>query len=168
MDLPASEIQVMVLATMTVVNIIIAQGRLTRTSARETRRLQVALATELSELLSLQTDNLKRLEEGKNFLLSSRACMTVYRGNLGRLIVTPDAALGPLVSAYAQTERLEHFIAATAKANGAMSYKLIDNETPVTELIERFQSTVTAVETAIRAMELSTGNPRGRPRSSEV
>ncbi len=90
------------------------------------------------------------------FILSSRACTSVYRGNVGRIILIPDKEIQVLVRAYALSEQAEHFIAATTKQYGPMTYKIIEKETLVDEIIVVLERSQAAIRAALSVL---TRNP---------
>ena len=144
-------VHVIVMVLLTLINVGATQARTSSNFAREARRLRIALEAELRELLWLHDRNLDHLRSGKPYLLSSRACTAVFKGNVGKLISMTDNQIAPLVRAYAATEQAEHLIAATTKPHGPMAFR-IEKETPVEELIDEITRAQHAIGEAVDIM----------------
>ena len=130
----------MIALLATIINVGVTQTRLSSTVSRDCRRFREAIRCEMTELLALYQENIDALQNQKGYFLSSRACSTIYKGNVARIITLPDPEIQPIVAAYAAAERLEHLVAATSKPSGAMAYKFIEGETPTVDLLAQIQS----------------------------
>lgn len=146
----------LLMVAVTLINVIVAQVRVSHALAKDMRRLRSALRTELEELLTLYLYNIGSLRERKSHILSSRSCTSVFRGCIGRICSISDREIEPLVRAYTVSERTEHLIAATTKAHGAMAFK-IESETPVEELIGAMERSTEAIRKALLAVRSQPG-----------
>lgn len=141
---------------LTAVNVLAGQRRFVMTARRDGRRLALALRAELQELQLSLAENQRRVRGGVDYLVSTRACLMVYKGNLGRVTGMPDGAIAATVRAYALSERAEFLIAATTKAHGSMGYR-IQEETPLADIGRKIQYATHAVRDAIAALEVELG-----------
>lgn len=129
-------------------NVSIAQFRQTSTRSRDCRRFRHALRAELLELRALHEANRARLDQGKAFLLTSKACIGVYKGNMGRLLMLPDVEIQPVIAAYAASEQTEHFIGATTKPTGA-AFRILEGETPTAEVMGALGDAIARIDQAL-------------------
>ncbi len=127
---------IVVALVATVLNLTATDRRIGTSLTRDGRRLRLAIRTELNELQTLCSENMKRLEEGK-FAMSLRASIGVYRANLGRLNMLEESEIPVIVGAYARADKLEHLLAATMTASGSMVYKVSKDGSPIQEIIEQ-------------------------------
>lgn len=151
-------IHVSVALVLTLVNLTVTNRRLTAGLNRDSGRFRLALRTELAELLALQGENLRHLRHGRDFLLSNRACMGVYRANLGRVSLLRETEIPAIVAAYAASEKAEHYLAATTKAVGGMAHRTTA-ETPLKELTREMRRAESAVRAALFVMDGDTPGP---------
>ena len=80
---------------------------------------------ELKALRELYQKNLKLLESGAGYLISTRTPMIVYKSNQAKLTTLIEAQLlEKLVSMYAKNEMIEEMLSANASPNGQLSFKL--------------------------------------------
>jgi hypothetical protein len=129
-------------------NVSIAQFRQTSTRSRDCRRFRHALRAELLELRALHDGNRARLDQRRAFLLTSKACIGVYKGNMGKLLMLPDVEIQPVIAAYAASERTEHFIGATTKPSGA-AFRIIEGETPTAEVMAALEEAIARIDQAL-------------------
>lgn len=134
-----------------VVNHFLADRRSAGQRSTDALRVRVALRTELLTLRSVYEANLTTLDEGREFLLSSRPFVTVYRANLGRLTLFDEMEIGAIVGAYAYTDIVEGTIAANTKAHGGLAYRVLEGEAPVPLLRRELAE---ASERVVRALDV--------------
>ena len=82
---------------------------------RDAARLRIALRAELLALRDICDANLCDIAEGSPLLLSSRAAVAVYRGNIQRLVSLTEAEIPPLVAAFAWNDAAEGILAAASR-----------------------------------------------------
>lgn len=148
-----SGIHVVVVLAATCINVGITQRRLSNNAAQDNQRLRLGLHSEMQHLLSLYQDNIKRLEGGSDFLLSSRNFINVYKCNLNRLHFLIEAEIPSVVGAYAFNESIEGLIAATCKANGPSAYKLSPDDVHQGEIIKMFHTGRDKIRAALDVLE---------------
>jgi len=136
----------------TYLNISSQDRRLSKTSARDALRLQAALRAELRQLRDLCVENIERLEAERP-VLSLRASLFVYRGNIGRLTLLDEKVLELIVSAYAMTDTVEHLLAATMIPSNGMFYKPAQPPTDAGVLIARTEQVRTMAAHALAAID---------------
>ena len=144
---------VLILAALSAINIGIAQIRISSTSAKHRRNLRSALHAELNHLDIMYNNNLRFLREGKGFVLSARASLLVYKGNLGRLHLLSEIEIPKIVEAYASCERIESLVSAIAKASGSLAYYIIKDYTSVDDIIDQYVKGREEVLSAILIIE---------------
>lgn len=150
MGLAIAHVVIALLATL--INVGVTQTRMASNVSRDCRRFREAIRCEMTELLSLYEGNRRSLRGAKGYFLSSRACTTIYKGNVGRIITLPDAEIAPIVAAYAAAERLEHLVAATSKPHGAMAYKVVDGETETDVILDQIGAVCGKLQNALRVV----------------
>jgi len=97
-------------------------------------------------------ENRRALDSGREFLLSSRQLISLYRGNLGRIQLLTPHEVPMLVAAYGFVEVIEGFLAATCKPHGH-AYRTVPSETPVGEIRQKFATGIERIITVLQAME---------------
>jgi len=136
----------------TYLNISSQDRRLSKTSERDALRLQAALRAELSQLRDLCIENIERLETERP-VLSLRASLFVYRGNIGRLTLLDEKILELIVSAYAITDTVEHLLAATMIPVNGMFYKPAQPPTDAGVLIAKTEQVRMMAAHALAAID---------------
>lgn len=143
---------VMIALVATIINVGVSQGRASLAVSRDSRRLREALRSEMLELLQLYHENSAHLGRPNGYFSSNKACTSVYRANLSRLISLPDNEIQVVVAAYAGAERLDQFVAANCKPHGATVYKCIPDETPADEILARLEAVCAQLQQAVKAV----------------
>lgn len=151
--------QCLAMVVITIVNIAVGQIRIVINLERECRRLRLALRAELTEMLRVNTKNLRNLRTSRPYILSSRACTAVYKANLPRIITIVDKEIALLVRVHAVNEQLEHLVAATTKGAGPMAFKVVEGETPIDEIVDEIQRSSEQIEEALEALRCEDRRP---------
>jgi hypothetical protein len=136
----------------TYLNISSQDRRLHTTAERDGKRLRAALSAELRQLHELCVENIERLEDSKP-VLSLRASLFVYRGNIGRLHVLDESTLESIVATYALTDNVEHLLAATMIPSNNMFYKPAQPPVDVGVLIAKMEQVRVMTIDALSVME---------------
>lgn len=117
----------------------------------DAERFQAALGAELVALREVYEDNLRLISDRAGYVLSARALLGVYRGNLGRLIILPADQIARLVATNAAQERLEALLAVLCKSSANLAWRTPDDDT---QLAEIRQATLRAFDAAGQALAL--------------
>lgn len=143
----------LVMGTLLLINLGARRGREQRREALDARRQATALATELASLRDSYNENLDLIAAGSPFLVSTRQSGAVYRATLARSIASlQEAALAPVVAAFAHQQRLESYLSACTKPNGAHGVTMLPRLTKLQELKRRYVEGIEAVEQALAAL----------------
>lgn len=148
---------------MVALNHFIVHQRTERRYALEASRLRAALGAELQVLLDLYAKNLELLETKAGYLLSTRAPVIVYKGNLGRLPSLFEApVIEHLVSVFAQNERIEALLATHANCKNGLTY-VLTADSKVDELKGMYLETSRELQWTREALDGHTAaRPAGR------
>lgn len=149
----------------------ISSWRNDRKGRSDAARLRTALRAELGVLRTIVEGNLDHIAGGKDFLLSMRTGMAVFKANIGRLNVLTESEIESLVTAYAVVDATEAFVAATAKAHGGQSHRVIRDETPLDDVQRRLEAATARISEAQAALACASAPARparARHQSSEA
>jgi hypothetical protein len=149
----------------TMTNLVTAQRRIRKSSEHDTRRLRILFTTELGILRESFMNNIDAIYEEKSVIMSSRAIVSIYRANLGRLNILGESEIPSVVAAYAFCENIEAFLSAHGKPNGQSSYSMGKERLYANELIALYGKGAEMVDRALIALSESGGRP-GRSRAS--
>jgi hypothetical protein len=141
------------------VNLITAQRRQQRGVEKDARRLRLLFIAELEILRENFMNNIDAIYQDENIVISSRAIISIYRGNVGRLISLHDNEIPAVVAAYAFCENIEAFLSAHGKPNGQSSY-ILGKERPTHQLVALYNKGAELVDRALTAMRDVNGGTR--------
>ncbi|SNB58905.1 hypothetical protein SAMN06265338_101583 [Rhodoblastus acidophilus] len=139
-------------ASVAYLNITAANDRLRAAARRDGAQLRVALRAEMASLLEFCTNNLTRLAGGRN-VLSSRASVFIYRGNVARLITMEPHEIAVIVAAYSRIDYLDHVLAASMTPVGVMIYKPPAGAFATEEIEEAMNVARRALQDAIATLD---------------
>ena len=151
-DLLYHFVPLLAISLAVLINLTVTHWRTEARAATDASRLRAALRAELTILQDVYDENLRTLNSGREFLLSSRQLISLYRGNLGRIQLLTPHEVPMLVAAYGFVEVIESFLAATCKPHGH-AYRTVPGETPVGEIRQKFATGIERIITVLQAME---------------
>ena len=144
----------LLMGTLLLVNLTVRRGRDGRREAAEARRMAMALEVELRSLRDSYDENLNLIAAGSPFLVSTRGAGAMYRCNMGRLLTAlNEAALAPVVTAFAHQQRLEAYLGASTKPNGPGGVRVLPRQTPLQELKRYYADGCRLIEAAISVLD---------------
>ena len=123
-----------IMATVVVMNHRVMRRVVERRTARDSVRLRVALCAELAAIQALYSENLRRLSERAAFVLSGKGLQSVYRANIGRLVLLTGPEIEVLVTAAAAQERVEGLLAGHGKPRTNLAWELPPNDAKRAEI----------------------------------
>jgi hypothetical protein len=115
-------------------NIWTSHRRVAMNNQRDRSSLRAAFKSELQALSSAAKTNQRLIRDGRDHLISLRSSAAVYKPSINRLSLLTDDEIALIVDVYARIEQIEALLCATAKPHGALSYKVIKDETPLPEI----------------------------------
>jgi hypothetical protein len=124
-----------------------------RQTARQTKRLRIALRMELAELLRVYNENLRLLAQQRGYVMSGRAFVSVIRGNLERVTTLEEAEMTAVIAAFSHNERIEALVAAHAQPRGGAAFRLHMESAPLQEIRRKYQIGRERVRAALEALE---------------
>lgn len=129
-----------------------------RHTARQTKRLRIALRMELAELLRVYNENLRLLAQQRGYVMSGRAFVSVIRGNLERLTTLDEDEMTAVIAAFSHNERIEALVSAHAMPRGGAAFRLHMESAPLQEIRRKYQTGRERVRAALDALN-DTGKP---------
>jgi hypothetical protein len=134
-----------------------------RHTARQTKRLRIALKMELAELLRVYNENLRLLAQQRGYVMSGRAFVSVIRGNLERVTMLEEAEMTAVIAAFSHNERIEALVAAHAMPRGGAAFRLHMESAPLQEIRRKYQIGRERVRAALDAL-----NESGKPETEQI
>jgi len=115
---------VLIMVSVIVITQRINHQRNEKRSAVETARFRCALVAELRALAELYQHNIELIERKAGYLLSGRATVMVYRGNLSRLqAVLDEPVIGRVVEVFARNERIDGMLAGRGNPRAGAAFR---------------------------------------------
>lgn len=158
----------LVMGAVLILNLVMRRSRERAREAADSRHMALALSVELQSLHDAYKENLNLIAAGSHFLVSTRAAGAVFRASINRSVqVLDDAGLAPVIAAFSYQQRIEAYLSACTKPNGA-SAVLVLPKTPLQELKQRYVRGARSVQAALAALEPLTALPGAEPAAARA
>jgi hypothetical protein len=147
-------VPVLLMLSIVVTNHVVTGSRTNKKTIEESARFSAALAAELRAVLELYGVNLALIERKADYMLSTRSSIVVYKGNLGRLTLLLDKiAIEPVVSVFAQNERIEAIVAAHSNFKCNLTYQFTPADEKFAEWKVMYEQASCRIAEACRILE---------------